>query len=203
MRPARVDGFSLLEVLISIIVLCVGLLGMVGMQASSLQANRESRLQSSGVALARDLSEIIRSNPGAGATLSPTAVPLTVSPYSVDTSEPTLVAPSPAYCLSVGSYCSDTTSLANAQLTEWLARVHIELPGAHVVICFDGSPYDSTGIPEWPCDPSTAGGTLVVKIGWTRAAYSRGATTAGGQPPPADLATKPSVVLPLAVLWGM
>ena len=39
------QGFSLVEVLVAIVVLSFGLLGMVGMQAFSLQSNREARLQ--------------------------------------------------------------------------------------------------------------------------------------------------------------
>jgi type IV pilus assembly protein PilV len=193
-KPNSMAGFSLLEVLISIVVLCIGLLGMVGLQASSLQANREARLQSAGVALARELGETIRSNPAAAALA-------TGNPYLVATTSP-LAATTPSYCLSVGSSCADTNAIANAQLTEWLARVDAELPGARVAVCFDASPYDSAGQPEWACDPTNAGATLVIKIGWTRAAFSRGATAAGATAPPPDRATHPSVVLPLAVLSG-
>ena len=185
-------GFSMLEVLISIVVLSIGMLGMVGLQASSLQANRESRLQAAGVALARELGESIRSNPDAASSA-------TGNPYVLDRSAP-LTAATSSYCLSVGSSCASSTDIANAQLTEWLARVNEELPSARVKVCFDATPYDSAGQPEWDCDPANAGGTLVIKIGWTRAAFSRGATAAGKEAPAADRATAPSVVLPLAVL---
>ncbi len=52
-HPARQQGFSLMEVLVSIVVLSFGLLGMVGMQAAALQSNREARLQSSGRTVSR------------------------------------------------------------------------------------------------------------------------------------------------------
>ena len=58
----RHSGFSLVEVLISIVVLSFGLLGMVGMQAAALQSNREARLQSSAVLLARDMADMMRGN---------------------------------------------------------------------------------------------------------------------------------------------
>ena len=185
----------MLEVLISIVVLSIGMLGMVGLQASSLQANRESRLQAAGVALARELGESIRSNPEAASSA-------TNNPYLLDSSAP-LAATTPSYCLSVGSTCANSTDIANAQLTEWLARVDEEFPTARVKVCFDATPYDSAGQPEWECDPVNASGTLVIKIGWTRAAFSRGATAAGKAAPTADRASAPSVVLPLAVLKGL
>ena len=43
------SGFTLLEVLVAIVVLSFGLLGVVGLQAASLQANREARNQSAAV----------------------------------------------------------------------------------------------------------------------------------------------------------
>ena len=51
----RVAGFTLVEVLVSIVVLSFGLLGMVGLQAGSLQANRDARLQSTAEVGARAL----------------------------------------------------------------------------------------------------------------------------------------------------
>lgn len=150
-RRSRFVGFSLVEVLVSIVVLSIGLLAMVGLQAYALQANREARLQSSAVALARDLAELVRGNrPASGGG----------NPYLVDTKSP-LAATAPAYCLSVGSYCATTDAIGNAEMTEWLARVDAELPAAKVVVCLDDSPYDSAGIARWPCASGGAGSTLV------------------------------------------
>ncbi|RYF01998.1 MAG: hypothetical protein EOO32_01705 [Comamonadaceae bacterium] len=60
----RHPGFSFIEGLVSIAVLCFGVLGMVGRQASSLQANRETRLQSIAVRvpewLAEQMAEMMR-----------------------------------------------------------------------------------------------------------------------------------------------
>ena len=59
-QAQKTSGFTLLEVLVSIVVLSFGLLGMVGLQAASLQANRDARLQSTAVVLARELAEMMR-----------------------------------------------------------------------------------------------------------------------------------------------
>ena len=56
------QGFTLVEVLISIVILSFGMLGMVGLQAGALQANREAKLQSVGTGVARELAETMRGN---------------------------------------------------------------------------------------------------------------------------------------------
>ncbi|MBT9507116.1 type IV pilus modification protein PilV [Rhodoferax sp.] len=162
----RSAGFSLIEVLISIVVLSFGLLGMVGMQAAALQSNREARLQSSAVVLARELAELMRGNKAIG-------ILATGNPYLGDFNTP-LVAATPSYCLNVAPatpLCTNATDIANAQMTEWLARVDAELPGAHVKTCFDSAPFDSNGLPIWTCN--NTGGVVVVKIGWTRGSTDR------------------------------
>ena len=188
-RKGKSTGFSLVEVLVSIIVLSFGLLGMVGMQAASLQANREARLQSSAVVLARELAEMVRGNKAVG-------VLAVNNPYVGTFSNPagsTPLAPSaPKYCLGVGvTACADTTEIATAELTEWLARVDAELPGARVSICFDSAPFDSNGLPRWAC--TDTGGVLVVKIGWTKGSTNKSLTGDNAF----ERATVPSMVLPV------
>ncbi|MBY0409356.1 MAG: type IV pilus modification protein PilV, partial [Burkholderiaceae bacterium] len=66
-QPSRIwrrtaKGFTLIEVLVSIVVLSFGMLGMVGVQAFALQSNREARLQSQATNLARELAEMMRGN---------------------------------------------------------------------------------------------------------------------------------------------
>lgn len=179
----RAGGFSLLEVLISIIILSFGLLGMVGLQAAALQSNREARLQSTAASLARELAEMMRGNKNV-------ALLATANPYLVSTSSP-LTPTTANYCLNVaaGSACTDATSTANAQMTEWLTRVDSELPGARVSICNDSAPFDAAGLPVWTCG-SAAGGLTTIKIGWTQGLTDRTATTV-------DRATRPSIVFPV------
>lgn len=206
-QRARLAGFSLVEVLVSIVVLCIGLLGMVGLQANSLQATREARLQSSGVALARDLAEMVRGNRAAGVLAA------SANPYIVNTSNP--LAPTTAnYCLSVGSSCVGTganaaaiatataAAIGNAEMTEWLARVDDALPGAKVVVCFDDSPYDGSGAPKWACTSTATSSTLVVKIGWSRANFNRSNNT-NPTTGATDRASIPAVVLPLTAGTGL
>jgi len=178
-------GFSLVEVLVSIVVLSFGLLGMVGLQATSLQANREARLQSIASEFARELGELMRGNADIAA--------LTASnPYIFDLSSP-LAAPTASYCLAVGSSCANTTAIANAEITEWLARVDEQLPGARVKVCVDSAPFDAAGLPTWGC--TAAQGIATIKIGWTRGSFNRASGAL-------DRATVPGVVVPVDIKAG-
>lgn len=182
------SGFSLVEVLVSIVVLSFGLLGMVGMQAASLQSNREARLQSSAVVLGRELAELMRANKNV-ANLTTSAT----NPYLGSFSTP-LVATSPSYCLNVAAgttACADATEIASAQMTDWLTRVDNELPGARVDTCFDSAPFDADGLPRWAC--TGTGGVMVVKIGWTRSSTNRSNTGTAAF----ERATVPSVIFPV------
>ncbi|MEG7750686.1 hypothetical protein U2087_15685, partial [Listeria monocytogenes] len=48
--------------LVAIFVLSFGMLGMVGMQSFSLQANRQARLASTAAGLVREMGEMMRGN---------------------------------------------------------------------------------------------------------------------------------------------
>lgn len=184
----KTAGFSLIEVLVSIVVLSFGLLGMVGMQTAALQANREARLQSAATVLARELAEMIRGNKNIGIR------PAGTNPYLGSFTSP-LTVTTASYCLNVAAGtapCANTTAIADAEMTEWLARVDAELPGARVSVCFDDAPFNANGLPQWAC---TAGGSavVVVKIGWTRKSTDRSQTGSAAL----EQAITPSVVFPV------
>ena len=58
------DGFTLLEALISFFVLSVGLIGIVSLLTLSKSTQHQSLQRTRAIALANDLLERIRSNPG-------------------------------------------------------------------------------------------------------------------------------------------
>ena len=60
-------GFSLVEVLITLIIMSVGMLGIAGLYVQSMQAGRTSMLRHHAVTLAGDIADRIRANPTAGA----------------------------------------------------------------------------------------------------------------------------------------
>ena len=189
-------GFSLVEVLISIIILSFGLLGLVGLQAAALQANRDARLQSVANALARELGEMMRGNKDVANRTSTDAL---TNPYLGQFSNPdgkTPLSPSTKYyCLNTGSACLNTTQTAQSQMTDWLTRIDVELPGVRVEICPDNAPFDAQGVPQWSnCPPASAGEIILVKIGWTRNSTNRRSEGAAAL----VKATNPSIVIPIS-----
>lgn len=187
----RAHGFTLIEVLVSIVVLSFGVLGMVGLQASSLQATRETRQQSASVRLAKELAQLMRGNQAIAVQADASK-----NPYLVDYSGGTRTAPA-ANCFTSDacqtSVPSDSqTKVATWEVDDWLSRVDQELPGARVKVCFDATPYASDGLPQWDC--SDTGGVAIVKIGWTQRRFNSASSTTDEV---LDQATRPSVVLPL------
>lgn len=200
-RPAQ--GFSLLEVLISIIVLCFGILGAVGMQAASLQVNREAKLQAVAVRFAEELGELMRGNKGI-------SVLGTSNPYllSIASADEAPTDPGCGYPGAGQAACNNTDpvqaakKIAQRDVYEWWLRLNNALPGVRVEVCQDSTPYEaSTGLPQWDC--SNTGGVLAIKIGWTRSNILRGATgtdaTSASETNTGafDRALRPGVVFPI------
>lgn len=189
---ASARGFTLIEVLVAIVVFSFGLLGMIGMQAFALQANREARLQSQATSLARELAEMMRGNKQV-AVLTAAATNPYLGTFAVGSLTPNTA----SYCLSVGSVCTNTTDVASAQMTEWLARVDANLPGARVSVCLDGAPYDTNGLPQWSCTSDTANEIIFIKIGWTQSGTDRSKTGAAAINQASDANSRPNLVLPV------
>ena len=197
MRPSvlsisssRQHGFSLLEVLVSVIVLSFGVLGMVGLQAAALKSNRDARLQSEALGLARELAEMMRANPSVA-----TKTAKADNPYLGNFQTGGMVPRSPSNCLDTSSTarCVDNVAVANAQMTEWLARADRVLPGIRVVVCMDTAPYDAEGLPQWGCTAPTSAEQNIsfIKLGWTREDTERQIRQA------TDNGVRPYVILPV------
>lgn len=204
LRNCAQKGFSLIEILVSIVILSFGLLGIVGLQASSMKANREARLQSTGVKLAEEIAELIRGN---HSTASKTQA--TENPYLIDYKSTATNATSPACGIQGKAKCSDGAEIAARDIADWWSRVNNPLaggiPGARAVICFDSAPYDDEGddegLPQWDCNGF--GTTLAIKIGWTRSNTLKGATgsdaanTSSVNTDAFDKALRPAVIIPV------
>ena len=61
-RRGAIGGFSLIEVLVAILVLSIGLLGLAGLQATSLRANDGAYLRTQATMLTYDLFDSMRAN---------------------------------------------------------------------------------------------------------------------------------------------
>ena len=63
----QIDGFTLIEVLVALVIMSVGMLGIAGLYVHSMQAGRTSILHHNAVTLAGDVADRIRANPTAAA----------------------------------------------------------------------------------------------------------------------------------------
>lgn len=62
-RRTSVSGVSLLEVLLTVVILSIGILGMIGLQAQALRASHSSLYRSQAAYLAENIAERMRANP--------------------------------------------------------------------------------------------------------------------------------------------
>lgn len=182
------QGFTLIEILVSIVVLSFGLLGMVGIQALALKSNNDAKLQSSAVRMSKELSDMMRGNKNVAIATTAAA-----NPYLQDldfSSMATVVPNDEGICFGSGTaLCTTPLKIAKWEIKDWLTRLNSEFPGVHVKICFDASPYDTSGLPQWSC--SDTGDSIAIKIGWARASTDSTKTGANAF----DAAVRPSVVV--------
>lgn len=94
-------GFTLLEILIAVLVLSIGLLGMAGLQATSLRNNHDAFVTTQATYLAHDMADRMRANRTALATYT------SLSGVSHD-------------CVTAS--CTPT-DVAENDISEWLAEV--------------------------------------------------------------------------------
>ncbi len=175
--PAR--GFSLIEVMISMVVLAFGILAMGGLQLASLRSNQGSANLSTAATLAKDYSEMMRSNFTVSNTVTVTAG---VNPYIFDSSNTSTFTATPTVD------CKTTTctsaQMATLHVADWAARVNARLPGARAVACRDSAPKNADGSYRWACDG--VGNLITLKLGWTdrRDKEERGQTATLALTPP-------------------
>lgn len=163
-RPApnrAQGGFSIVEVLVAIIILSVGMLGAVGMQATAMQSNKEARNQAAATTFARELAEKMRGNHTIAIKTDPDE-----NPYVFDeTLNINDTIPTPTVnCFKDG--CPTVKDAATWDVADWQGRVQATLPTPRVKVCFDQTPFDSAGKPQWDCTDD--GDIAVLKMSWTR-----------------------------------
>lgn len=154
------SGFSLIEVLIAIIILSIGMLGAVGMQATAMQSNKEARNQAAASTFARELAEKMRGNHTVAIKTAAAD-----NPYIFDTTlMGTPIATPAVNCFTDG--CPTVKDAATWDVADWQGRVQDALPTPRVKVCFDQDPFDSAGKPRWTCTDD--GDIAVLKMSWTR-----------------------------------
>jgi len=166
-------GFSLIEVLISILILSFGVLAMGGLQLAALKSNQIAGNTSQAATLAKDYTEMMRSN---WTVSSNTSTAAGINPYLFDSSDTSTFTATPAdFCQAAA--CT-TAEIAQLHVADWVDRVTTQLPSAKVVVCRDPAPRNADGSYRWGCGANDSG-TVSIKIGWLdkRESVERGTTT--------------------------
>ncbi|SNS32104.1 type IV pilus assembly protein PilV [Noviherbaspirillum humi] len=157
MYSCRLRGFTLIEVLVSILLLAIGVIGCANLVLQALRSQKQSGYRSAAVQLASEMADMVRNR----------TVPLPQNgggDYEFDAARPGAIPPTSDFsCFT--SVC-DPDIAAGQHLADWRQRVASALPGARVVICRDSAPWDRASRKlKWSCD-HRAGAPLVIKIGW-------------------------------------
>ena len=139
------QGFSMIEVLITLLLIAIGVLGMVALQGRSIGYTQDSIQRNTAATLANDLMEQIRANP--------TGLPVTSGFYkAAGASFPSLP----------GSGCSSTSVSASEQLACWSDRASKLLPGASGLLATDFYVCRTST----PGSCSSSGSAIEIQIAW-------------------------------------
>jgi type IV pilus assembly protein PilV len=153
----RQRGSTLFEVLISVLVLGIGILGVGAMQAHSLSSNHTASMRSQAVALSQDMADRMRANLISVRAAAPDNY-ATVTPAKRDCRgiyRNTVVA-APVSCT--------PKQLAEDDLFDWLDQVGNRMPAGAGAVCVDSTPDDGTAL-GFACDG--VGTAYAIKVFWT------------------------------------
>ena len=144
-------GFTLLEVLISVLILSIGLLGIAGLQAKGLQFNHSAYLRSQATFLAYDISDRMRAN----------IAGVDAGNYNNGT------ASQHTNCITASTSSCTPTIMAGHDLYEWDAVLASALPGGQGRVCVDGYVSTETSTYAAPDCGTGASTQYAIKIWWT------------------------------------
>ena len=151
---SRARGFSLLELLVTLVVLSIGLLGIGLMQTTNLGLTKTAYSRTQAMLLASDIADRIRANENSAASY-------------VTTSASTVSTPG---CIA-GSTCLGP-ALAASDIKDWSNRIISEFPSGTGTILNSGStPAACAGYTP----TAVASGFMRVLIQWGESATSTGA----------------------------
>ena len=140
------SGFTLIEVLVSMLVLSIGLVGVAALQGVSLKNTQSAFMRSQATALAYDIADRMRAN----------LVSARTGLYDPGTAATVTACKSTTGCTA--------QDMAKHDLAEWNAAIATYLPMGEGFVCVDSTPNDGTSAASPACDGS--GTQLTVKIWW-------------------------------------
>jgi type IV pilus assembly protein PilV len=122
------QGVTLVEVLVSVLILSLGMLGLASLQALTLKSQQGSWARAAATVITQDFAERVRSNPGAtNPAVSPQPYLYTATWASQQSNKPTLTS------LCQTQICN-TTQLADEDKNNLRVSVLGQLPGAGLYV---------------------------------------------------------------------
>jgi len=176
-RKSSELGVTLVEVLVSLLVVAIGMLGVAGLFVASTRGAADSGYRSTASLAAYEIIDRIRANrDGLGAYASASVIPTSAAP-AVNCFN--------ALCSPVQLAAFETVtwaqSLTNASLSGSSLTASARLPNAQAVICQDTTPDDGTPSAPGCAAAPAATDPWVVKIWWDeRVTNATERTAAGG-----------------------
>ena len=172
-------GFTMVEVLVAVLLLAVGMVGALAMQAHAMRTRQESALLTEALQAAATLADRIRANAAQSSAYLEFEFDAAQTPAGgADDVEPaTCTADAPC----------NAAALAQRELDDFRRQLQRTLPAARARICLDAAAAQD-GRLQWDCSGGAAA-PVVIKIGWR----GRTADATGGDTLP------PAVVLPVAI----
>ncbi len=151
-------GFTLIEVLVTLLLTAVGILGMVAMQSRAIHQTQDAVQRNTAVMLVNELVDIMRVNASDIFTHTPPQVPVYMQPKAESIFYKAI-----GRGFSTTGTCTNPSSAKTAQeqLNCWVARVNNSLPlGAqtlesHAYVCLSST--------KGQCD---GGSTLEIQLAW-------------------------------------
>ncbi len=147
-----VNGFGMIEILISIVVLALGLLGLAGMQLFGLRNNNFAYQRSQAIILAYDLADRMRTNMVA------------VENGDYDYSSASEVNGAQAYSTCVTDVGCTTANMAEQDVYDWYEAIQDTLPSGVGLVCLDSTPNVTDTWASPACDG--LGDSYAIKIWW-------------------------------------
>lgn len=153
-KPHRADGFTLLEVMVSLIIISIGLLGIAKLQALSYASSGSANLRSLVAMEASGLAASMHANRAYWAALAPASQTITGATVNDGTLGP-LTAP----CTTGNGAPCSPTALAGADLHAWATTMNLMLG-------------NSSPVTTIACPTSNIPITCTIKVTWNEKAIA-------------------------------
>lgn len=153
-KKIRQAGFTLVEILVSLLILSVGMLGMAGIQVSGLRNSATSTYRTDATQLSYDIADFMRANKMAVSSNDFATISYAYSDTLTDPQKSCLQATTTA---TVSSCTASEMALVNVY--DWVSRARQKLPNASVSVqCNDLDTTDT--------DTCTDNSTHAITLTW-------------------------------------